>query len=305
VTVPNTRAASAQAPLLAELEITRRCAAICPKLCYVQAGPTQAHSPLPTPEWLAVIDAIATRTAKGSGRVQFIGGDPLLHPDIGVMIGHALDRGLAVEVATTFVRVSARLWALLAQPGVTVAVSYHSSVPEEHDAITGLSGSHGATRANIAEAIRRGIPVRGQVVEVEAGQHAAEAETELLALGVAKVSRDRSRPIGNAGLTLGRPPRPSDLCGRCAENRLAVLVDGTIAPCVLGRFLVAGNVANSDLDAVLDSRRWWEIRQMVKAGRGTSCAPADSNDCNPAIVLGRVCPPADGNNCDPNDSDDI
>lgn len=147
--------------------------------------------------------------------------------------------------------------------------------------------------------------MRGQVVEVEDGQHAAEAEAELIALGVTKVSRDQSRPVGNAGLLIGRPPTPSDLCGRCAQNRFAVLADGTIAPCVLGRFLVAGNIANGDLDAVLDGKRWRDIRQMVKAGRGRGCAPADSNDCNPAIVLDEVCPPADGNNCDPNGSDDI
>lgn len=300
-----TSSASPQASLLAELEITRRCAATCPRLCYVQAGPTQLHSPLATSEWLAVIDAVATRAAQGRGKVQFIGGDPLLHPDIVAMIEHALHRGLAVEVASTFVRVSARLWTVLGKPGVTVAVSYHSSIPKEHDTITGLPGSHSRTRSNIIEAVRRGMPVRGQVVEVENGQHAAEAQAELTALGVAKVSRDRSRPIGNAGMLIGRPPTPSDLCGRCAENRLAVLADGTIAPCVLGRFITAGNVACSDLNTVLDGERWREIQQMVKAGRGRGCAPADSNDCNPAIVLDKACPPADGNDCDPNDSDDI
>lgn len=304
MSVPKTPA-SAGASLLAKLEITRRCAATCPKLCYVQAGPTQEHSPLATSEWLAVIDAIATRAAAGRGRVQFIGGDPLLHPDIIVMIEHALCRGLAVEVASTLVRVPARLWTVLGKPGVTVAVSYHSSIPQEHDAVTGLPGSHVKTRSNIIEAIRRGIPVRGQVIEVEDGQHTAEAEAEMIALGVARVSRDRSRPIGNAGLLIGRPPRPSDLCGRCAENRLAVLADGTIAPCVLGRFLAAGNVAHSDLNTVLDGERWRDIRRVVKAGRRRACAPADSNDCNPAIVLGKACPPADGNDCDPNDSDDI
>lgn len=305
MTMLDTTATSAGASLLAELEITRRCAATCPKLCYVQAGPTQEHSPLSTSEWLAVIDTIAARAAEGKGRVQFIGGDPLLHPDLAVMIEHALDRGLTVEVASTFVRVPARLWDVLARPGVTVAVSYHSSIPEEHDGITGLPGSHGKTRSNIAEAARRGIPVRGQVVEVEVSQHSTDAEAELIALGVAKVSRDRSRPVGNAGLQVGRSPVPSDLCGRCAQNRLAVLADGTIAPCVLGRFLVAGNIAYSDLDAVLDGDRWRDIRRMVKAGRGRGCAPADSNDCNPALVLGEVCPPADGNDCGPNDSDDI
>ena len=76
-------------------------------------------------------------------------------------------------------------------------------------------------------------------------------------------------------------------CGSCGDGRLAVLADGSIAPCVLGRFLVAGNVSYDDLGDVLGGAGWRDIREAVQAGTG------------------RTCPPADGNNCDPNDSDDI
>jgi hypothetical protein len=52
---------------------------------------------------------------------------------------------------------------------------------------------------------------------------------------------DRVREVGNAAKTVALPSTPQ-LCGQCADRKVAILPDGTVAPCVLGRFLPAGHV---------------------------------------------------------------
>lgn len=75
-----------------------------------------------------------------------------------------------------------------------------------------------------------------------------------------------------------RSPSPSTAAqGTHGRARL----QGT--PCVLGRFLVVGNVKDTPLDEILTSERWREILAVVQP-RDTcvTCSPADSNDCGPS-----------------------
>jgi radical SAM protein with 4Fe4S-binding SPASM domain len=75
----------------------------------------------------------------------------------------------------------------------------------------------------------------------------------------------------------------SELCGRCGKRRAAIGMDGQLTPCVLGRFLVAGNVKDTPLGEILDSERWRAILAVVPARDAcVTCQPADSNDCGPS-----------------------
>ena len=47
--------------------------------------------------------------------VQFIGGEPTLHPALPKLIDHALTRGLAVEVFTNLVHVTEALWGVFSE----------------------------------------------------------------------------------------------------------------------------------------------------------------------------------------------
>src|SRR5690606_35962982 len=118
-----------------------------------------------TTDWLRVLDQAA---ALGVEMVQFIGGEPTLHPDLPRLVEHAPHHGLAVEVFTNLVHVTAELWELFSRPGVSLATSYYSDDPAEHAGITGRP-SHLRTKANIAEAIRRGIPLRVGVIDLGGG----------------------------------------------------------------------------------------------------------------------------------------
>jgi len=237
-------------------------------------------------DWKRLISEAA---AIGVKKVQLIGGEPTLHPDFKALVTRALAVGLDVQVYSNLYRVRQQHWWLFERPRVSLATSYYSDVAEEHERVTGRKGSHAATRANIVQAVNRGIPLQVGIVEVFDGQRVTEARTELLALGVRTVNTDRVRSVGRGEVHV---PSIGDLCGRCAKGRAAVMTDGTVTPCVLGRFLNTGNAKTEGLAAVFAGQQWAQTaagiprRPAVSAG----CTPADSNDCDPANT--EACDPA-------------
>ncbi|MGW8374244.1 radical SAM protein [Streptomyces sp. ODS28] len=294
-------------PTFLELEITSRCQLTCTH-CYAESGPTGDHGTMNGDEWRRVLSEAAEL---GVHTVQFIGGEPTLHPEFAELLGYALGVGLRVEVYSNLYRLGAKEWALLERPGVGLATSYYSDDPAEHDAITSRTGSHARTRANIAEAVRRGIALRVGIIHMHEGQRSEQARAELEALGVERVSVDRVRGVGNAAGAL--LPSTSALCGRCADGIAAILPDGTVAPCVMGRFLPAGHVQGTSLARVFTSPRWHQVAASIpRAKRGCvpqSCTPGeDSCQPSPGAVASPAhagqCPPTcDPANCEPSDTD--
>lgn len=224
------------------LEITGRCQLSC-RHCYADSGPQGTHGEMSADDWRLVIDQAA---ALRLSLVQFIGGEPTLHPKLGELVQHALDRSLGVEVYSNLVNVPARLWPVLAQPGVRLAASYYAPTATGHEAVTGRRGSHDRTLRSIREARRRGLAVRVGVIQVDEDQDVVGAVAAMRAVGVGRVRVDRMREVGRAGH--GGRPGVDQLCGRCADGRLAVAPDGRVWPCVFGRWLTIGNVRERPLD---------------------------------------------------------
>jgi hypothetical protein len=125
-------------------------------------------------DWARVIDDVAEL---GVGMVQFIGGEPTLHPALPDLLDRALGCGLQVEVFSNLTHISDQLWDSFSQPGVSLATSYFSDIAGEHEAITTQRGSHARTKANIAEALRRGIPLRAGVIDLGGGQRARQGQS--------------------------------------------------------------------------------------------------------------------------------
>ncbi|WP_328871241.1 radical SAM protein [Streptomyces sp. NBC_00287] len=284
-----------------ELEITSRCQLTCASHCYAEAGPTQGHGAMSGEDWRRIIDEAA---AMGVEAVQFIGGEPTLHPEFTQLLGHALNAGLRVQVFSNLYRVRAEHWELFAHPRVSLGTSYYSSDPDEHDEITGRKGSHDSTRANIVEAVRRGIPLKVGIIHMRDGQRTEEARSEIAALGVQRVHIDRVRAVGNAAK--GMIPSTSALCGRCADGKAAVLPDGQVAPCVLGRFLPAGDVKTGSLAEVFAGQEWARVAASIPRGHRGGCTP-DEDSCMPspgqAPSVDRTVtacnPDLDGDDCSP------
>ncbi len=100
--------------------------------------------------------------------------------------------------------------------------------------------------------------------------------------GKGLAAHDRLAPAA-LGAARGAEPVVSELCGRCGKGRAAIGMDGQLTPCVLGRFLVAGNVKDTPLGDLFAGRAWREILAVVPARDAcVTCSPADSNDCDPS-----------------------
>jgi len=280
------------------LEITGKCQLQCVH-CYAESGPGGTHGVMETVDWIRVIEEAADL---GVGMVQFIGGEPTLHPALPQLLEHALAQGLEVEVFSNLVHVTPALWELFSLPGVRLACSYYSDDAGQHAAVTGRPASHARTRANIAEAVRREVPLRVGVIDLSAEQRSDQAMLELTELGVVDVGMDRLREVGR-GIASGGAST-DQLCGQCASNVLAVSPSGEVWPCVFSRWLPVGNVQTSPLAEIVSGMALREVRAELgeqfarrTAGMAPPCVP---NMCDPQC--GPSCGPACRPQCWPTGS---
>ncbi|MGW3090207.1 SPASM domain-containing protein [Streptomyces sp. NPDC001108] len=186
--------------------------------------------------------------------------------------------------------------ATFAEYGVKLATSYYSDTAEEHDQVTQLRGSHRKTRANVQKALELGIPLRGGVVAVQAGQRVQEAARDLTALGVGTVGGDRTRAFGRA--SNGAAPTIADLCGHCAHEKCAIGPTGDVWPCVLGRFLTLGNVLEKPISDIWGGAQMTEVAAEIAAVHGDgvqSCTPPQflpmCGPCGPCVPSVGHCDP--------------
>ncbi len=266
-----------------ELEITGRCQLNCGH-CYAESGPTRSHGTMTTGDWENLLTS-----APGAGikTVQFIGGEPTQHPDFEHLLKHALAQSLKAQVFSNLFHVPDRLWNVLDDPNVTLATSYYSDNPDEHDRVTGRKGSHARTLANIQEALHRGIPLKVAVIELWDGQRAQQAWDQMRDLGVNRLGAiDRMRGVGRGADTI--ETSVNELCGQCGNGRAAISSTGDVWMCVMSRWMQpAGNVKTTPLVEILTGPVWRDLVTHVPRRHGaTACKPgSDGNDCAPAETI--------------------
>lgn len=264
-----------------ELEITGTCQLQCTHCC-TDSSPHTPAGTMTRKDWQ---DVIADVAELGIPAVQFIGGEPTLSPYLPQYIDQALDAGLDVEVYSNLTHIRPSLWNAFERKGVCLATSYYSDQAAQHEQITRGRGSHARTRANITEAVRRGVPLRAGIVDVIEGQRVEQAEAELRRLGVQTIQVDRARKVGRAADRTNNTPSVGELCGHCFRHRVSVSPDGVVSGCILSRFLPAGNVRVQRLSEILHSDRWTELTNSVPEPRADGCTPNDSGDCDPANTI--------------------
>lgn len=278
---PGNRAAGG---LFLECEITRNCNEFCDH-CYADSGPRGDHGTMTTSDWLRVIDQAGECAIRD---IQLIGGEPTQHPDFARIMAYALDAGLGVEVYSNLMNVTPQWWSLYEHPRAYLATSYYSDRADEHDTITRRFGSHAKTRANIAEAVRRGIHIRAGIVDVRDGQRVVEARADLHALGVTNINTDRTRNVGRG--RRGNIPSVGELCGRCGRDNLAISPDGDVWGCTISRFLPSvGNVRTHSLATILESPAMRSLIETIPP-RTAACQPG--GDSAPSVCGPQVCGPS-------------
>ena len=280
------------------LEITGKCPLQC-SFCYAGSSPQGTHGTMTHQEWLQSIDQV--RDA-GAEMVQFIGGEPTMHPGLPEFVDRALNNDMKVEVYSNLAHVSDNLWQVFTQDGVQLATSYFSSDPAEHDAITMNRGSHARTKANIQLAIEKGVDLRVGLIHALNEQDTSEALDELLVMGIdsTNIGYDNVRGVGRGAHDQEKEPCLDELCGHCSDGVIAILPNGDVQPCVFSRWdaLTVGNVQEMPLADILRSERFAQIQSDLVAGFAkraiemcrpgcsphNGCAPIQCNPCAPATT---------------------
>lgn len=288
------RSTSAGNVKFAWLELTGQCQELCTH-CYADSGPDGTHGSMTPTDWRTNIDQLAER---GTKSIQFIGGEPTLHPNLPELVEHALEREINVEIYSNMVHIppAIRLLAEENSDAIHFATSYYSPNPEEHREITGRKTLN-PIRKNIQWATDAGIDLRVGVIGVQEGQDIDGATAELIDLGVDpdKIGIDYRRQVGR-GIQDELSPEPtSEFCGNCADEKVAILPDGSVQPCVFARQdeFTIGNVHNTSLTEILDGEEIETTRNLLREAFdnrtdsshrcGPTCSP---EDCIPTTVCG-------------------
>jgi MoaA/NifB/PqqE/SkfB family radical SAM enzyme len=272
------------------LELTTRCNLHC-RHCYADAGvaaPLQGSMSLH--DWLAAIDEALDI---GASAIQFIGGEPTLHPHFRRLLEHVGKAGLSlVEVYTNATRLTEETVSCLKSNGARVAASFYAEEPRVHDAITMRPGSWRRTVGGIERALAAGLPVRIGIVETaENRAQVPQAIAFLRRLGIGEIGVDGERGIGRARRNAADAAGEdfSQLCGRCGQARLCVTSSGDIYPCVFSRKTSLGD-ARYGLRSALENAALKGFRAGMDLERGSRLEIRGGRPfCQPG-----PCPPSAG-----------
>jgi MoaA/NifB/PqqE/SkfB family radical SAM enzyme len=247
------------------LEITRRCNLTCAH-CYVSSSP---HLPLTErmvfADWCRVM---GEARALGCRRLQFIGGEPTIHPDLVRLLEHATRVGFRrCEIFTNATLLRDDLVDTLKRLGVLVHFSFYSFDPEVHERITGQMGSFERTVEGIRRLVRRRIRVgAGIIIVPQNADHWKQTKKFLRRLGVASIGFDRVRGVGR-GEQFVPGARPADeFCGRCWSGKLCIDANGDAHPCVFSRCVSVGNVLDEPVSTIVAGARLQAFRRQMFLG---------------------------------------
>lgn len=299
-------------PDLLWLEVTGKCNLQC-KHCYAESSPyRRINEGMELSDWMGALDEGADL---GFRRVQFIGGEPTLHPDLPRMIERARHRGFQdVCVYSNGTHLNSAIKESLLKHQVSLAVSIYGTDGSVHDGVTQRLGSFDKTCRVLQWALDVGLKVRVGVVAMESNLHDAfAAERSLREVGI-PVHLDMLRGLGRA-----RKERPDnepleELCGRCGDGKLCVSVSGEIFPCIFSRFHSLGHIRAVGLRGALAGETLARFRDALLVRRSTEpssgtrahvlsdggCSPEqDPGPCNPEKDPGPCNPEKDPGPCNP------
>jgi MoaA/NifB/PqqE/SkfB family radical SAM enzyme len=278
------------------LELTTKCNLRCIH-CYAESEPNPETSDLLSIEdYRNVITSAAKLDCK---KLQFIGGEATLVPELSDLIIHARKLGFTfVELFTNATRISDGLLQCLIANEVEVAVSFYSKDASIHDAITKKTGSHAHTLKTIQKLLTAGLKLRVGIIVMDLNRDSIDETIAFLkSTGIENVGLDRVRSVGR-GTTLlpDTESNLSELCGSCWRGSICVSPTGGVSPCIMSKRWSVGSILSSSLGDIVGSLALRQIRQRIHdevwmAGTkeqnlgspcSPNCSPRCSPECNPA-----------------------
>jgi MoaA/NifB/PqqE/SkfB family radical SAM enzyme len=249
------------------LEITGRCNLTCAH-CYASSGPDLALTGrMKSSDWCRVIEEAR---AEGCRRLQFIGGEPTIHPDLQTLLEHATHVGFRrCEVFTNATVLREDLVQRFKRLGVLVHFSFYSFDPAVHDQITGQRGSFERTVEGIRQLVRRRVRLAAGIILLpQNAAHLRQTKRFLHRLGVSLIATDRVRGVGRGQRFVQRTVvSRGDLCGECWNGRLCIDASGDAHPCVFSRCVTVGNVLNDGIGAIVTGTRLRAFRHDMFLGK--------------------------------------
>ena len=249
------------------LEITGCCNLTCSH-CYANSGPDLALiGRMKLADWCRVIDQAH---AVGCRRLQFIGGEPTIHPDLETLLEYATQVGFRrCEVFTNATMLREALIQTFKNLGVMVHFSFYSFDPVVHDEITGQKGSFERTVEGIRQLARRRVRLAAGIILLpQNAAHLKQTQKFLRQLGVNRIVNDRVRGVGRGQQFLPRTTMPqAELCGECWSGKLCIDSNGDAHPCVFSRFVSVGNVLDDGIDMIVAGARLRAFRHDMFLGK--------------------------------------
>ncbi|MFC5401439.1 pyrroloquinoline quinone biosynthesis protein PqqE [Cohnella soli] len=181
------------APYALAAELTHRCPLRCP-YCSNPLELQKKETELTTVEWLRVLEEASEL---GVVQVHFTGGEPLLRPDLSVLIRQSRQLGLFVNLITSGVGLTERRAEELAEAGVdSIQLSVQASEAELADTIAGFK-AHELKRQAAGFIQAAGVPLHMNVVLHRRNLHLVEEIIELcLAWGARRLELANTQYYG-------------------------------------------------------------------------------------------------------------
>lgn len=256
------------------LEVTDRCNLKCLH-CYEEANDGISGRIM---AWEDYLHVIAQLKAGGIKKIQFIGGEPMMHPRLRDMITLARPDFEFVEVFTNATLISGEWASFFKEFDIRIAASVYSYDAAEHDKVTGVSGAHALTARGLALLKEKAVPFRTATVCMD-GVRMGEKQGDLFSL---EGKQDPVRLVGRASLKLlnkdliarkivtrtgwfSRPLHKGSVQGamkrhNCFGTKLYIAADLEVYPCVMERRFSHGNLVGHTLRELLQA----DILEMTK-----------------------------------------
>jgi radical SAM protein with 4Fe4S-binding SPASM domain len=256
-------------------ELTQSCNLKCVH-CYGSFGPaSRVGKKLTGSQWK---DALTQVRAAGFDRVQFIGGEPLMHRSLTELLFAAAAHSFShIEVFSNLTLLDDRRLNAMAATKACLATTLYSVDPDVHDEVTGVKGSFSDTVRGIDRARQWHIPVRVSCIVTGTNEDRVGPISEFVERrGATFTGIDQSRPTGRGAASSCRTTVPrktvtppfstnrtvfaeSQFLNPCWKGKITITEDGSVFPCIFGRECVAGNILDASLDEILHHgmRQYW------------------------------------------------
>ncbi len=290
------------------LELTSRCNCKCLH-CYGAFGLPKEEAlgkELTLDEWKFVIEKVSKL---GGNAIQFIGGEPLIHPHFGELLEHASAVGIErIDIFTNAYFITEELADKIAKAGASVRISIYGYDSATHDAITQKPGSFDKLDKGIDILNARNIPVNMAVVLMRENQDILPQIREYIeSKGLKFNGFDTVREVMHSPQASHSVTRADIECKRwqcspdfhtsaqsfadfrrwnsCWMGKFAVTSTGDIIPCIFARDLSCVNIRTDSHDSIKEKLVFlWKITKDSVEGCKDCEYRYACEDCRPLAM---------------------